>query len=171
MAQSALLVIDAQESFRHRPYWSEVDYPAYFAAQQKLVDDCKARGVPVVSVFHVEPEGDFSLASGHVKTLRELSVEADLTVHKHVHSALQSDVLNTFLTSRGISKLLISGIRTEQCCETTTRAAFDRGFEVDYMINATLTFEMVRNGKRYSSADIKERTALVLEGRFARIVN
>lgn len=169
MAQSALLVIDAQESFRRRPYWSEADYPAYVTAQQRLVDDCVARGIPVVSVFHVGEDADFSLASGHVRTLAELSIKADLTVHKYVHSALFSEQLRFWFTTRGISHLIISGIRTEQCCETTTRAAFDSGFTVDYVLDATLTFPMTRNGKTFDTASIKERTALVLEGRFARI--
>jgi len=42
---------------------------------------------------------------------------------------------------------------------------------VDYVTEATLTFPMTHpDGRRYSAADIKARTELVLAGRFARIV-
>jgi len=66
----------------------------------------------------------------------------------------------------------VSGIRTEQCCETTTRHASDLGFKVSFATDATLTFPMqARSGRRYTTAEIRERTELVLEGRFARIVS
>jgi len=68
--------------------------------------------------------------------------------------------------------VIVSGIRTEQCCETTTRHASDSGYSVDYVTDATLTFPMTdRHGRKWSPDEIKERTELVLDGRFARIVS
>lgn len=168
---SALLVIDAQQSFLHRPYFDTVDLPAYLAAQQALIDGAQASRVPVVQVFHVEPEGDFSLASGLVRTLDGLRFRPDLVIHKHRHSALVGSTLPVWLTEHGVRRLLISGIRTEQCCETTTRHASDLGFDVDFVSPATLTFAMTdAHGQRWSATQIKARTELVLEGRFARVV-
>jgi hypothetical protein len=65
----------------------------------------------------------------------------------------------------------VSGIRTEQCCETTTRHASDMGFEVDYVSEATLTFTMKHpvSGRVFTPQEIKERTELVLHGRFATV--
>jgi nicotinamidase-related amidase len=79
--------------------------------------------------------------------------------------------LEDWLRHRGIEELVVTGIRTEQCCETTTRHASDLGFKVRYVTDATLTFPMEsRSGRAFSPAEIRERTELVLEGRFARIV-
>jgi len=168
---TALVVIDAQESFRHRPYWSADDAPAFFDRLQALIDGAKARNIPIVQIFHVEDEGAFSLASGHVRTLAPLAIAPDAVFHKHRHSALVGSGLPVWLTERGIRRLLISGIRTEQCCETTTRHASDSGFEVDFVSEATLTFAMTASdGRRWSAAEIKARTELVLADRFARIV-
>ena len=44
--KTCLLVIDVQESFRHRPYFTGHDLPAYLAAQNALIAGCQARGVP-----------------------------------------------------------------------------------------------------------------------------
>lgn len=172
MNHKALIVIDAQHSFRHSPYWSENDLPEYLKQQQALIDGCVQQGIPVVQVFHVEGQGYFSLASGNVRTLDGLSITPDLVIHKHYHSALAGTPLAAWLTERNINTLIISGIRTEQCCETTTRHASDSGFTVDYVSEATLTFPMehARSGRVYSPAEIREHTELVLEGRFARIV-
>jgi len=171
MNNSALIVIDVQESFRHRPYWSDVDLATYLARQQALIDGCASGGVPVVQIFHVEAAGDFALASGHVRTLAGLDIAPDVIFHKHHHSALAGTELASWLIARGINRLIISGIRTEQCCETTTRHASDSGFMVDYVSEATLTFPMThaRSGRTYTAQEIRERTELVLEGRFARI--
>jgi nicotinamidase-related amidase len=170
-SDSALIVVDAQESFRHRPYWSDADAPAYLRNQQALVDGAKARGIPVVQVFHVEDEGMFSFASGFVKTMTGLSIAPDIVFHKRSHSALVGSGLDVWLVQHGIRRLIVSGIRTEQCCETTTRHASDIGYQVDYVSEATLTFAMTdRRGKRWSPDEIRARTELVLDGRFARIV-
>ncbi|HEY6892992.1 MAG TPA: isochorismatase family protein [Rhodanobacteraceae bacterium] len=128
---TALLVIDVQESFRQRPYWNGDEAPAFFDRLQALVDGAKARRIPIVQIFHVEDEGAFSLASGNVRTMAPLSIAPDAVFHKHRHSALVGSGLPVWLTERGIRRLIISGIRTEQCCETTARHASDSGFEVD----------------------------------------
>jgi nicotinamidase-related amidase len=170
-SRTALLVIDAQQSFEHRPYWADSDAPAFMDRLQALVDGAKARHIPVVQIFHVEETGAFSLASGYIKTLAGLSISPEVVFHKHRHSALAGSGLPTWLTEQGIQRLIVSGIRTEQCCETTTRHASDCGYSVDFVSEATLTFAMTdRIGRQWSASEIKARTELVLEGRFARIL-
>lgn len=170
--QTALLVIDVQESFKHRPYWSDADVPAFIEQQQALIDGAQARGIPVVQIFHVADEGPFTQASGHVTTLAPLRLTPDVVFHKRRHSALSGTGLSIWLTQHGIKQLWISGIRTEQCCETTTRHASDSGFAVDFVSPATLTFAMKdQQGRTWSAQEIKARTELVLEQRFARVLS
>jgi len=176
----ALIVVDAQESFRRRPYFRERDVPAFLHNVQSLTDRCEARGIPVVQIFHQElgedPDNPFCAASGWVRTMRELTLRPDAVFHKSVHSALfgrsaQGTTLEEWLRREGIGELLVTGIRTEQCCETTTRHASDVGFSVRYVTDATLTFPMrTRSGREVTAEEIQERTEMVLDGRFARIV-
>ncbi len=171
MSDAALLVIDVQESFRQAPYWSDEDVAPFTECVQALIDGAASQGMPVLQVFHTEPAGHFSVASGHVRTLAPIDIQPDAVFHKSKHSALVGTGLDVWLTERGIRRLIVSGIRTEQCCETTTRHASDRGWAVDFVTEATLSFAMTHpGGRRYSAADIKARTELVLAGRFARIV-
>jgi nicotinamidase-related amidase len=178
--KTALLVIDVQESFRARPYWRPEEFAPFLANTQSLIDRCRARGLPVLQVFHQEP-GDasepFSAASGLVRAMSELKLTADAVFHKEVHSALfgktaDGTTLEKWLREKQIEQVLVTGIRTEQCCETTTRHASDLGYKVRYVTDATLTFPMQsRSGRHFSTAEIRERTELVLDGRFARIVS
>lgn len=173
--KSCLVLIDVQESFRHRPYFTERDVPAFLAAQNALIAACQKAGVPIVRVFHVDgpktAQNSFALESGHVRPLEGLAaVEPAATFHKNRHSALVGTGLDVWLTQNGIGRLVVSGIRTEQCCETTARHASDLGFQVDYVTEATLTFDMQNeDGSALPAAAIKQRTATVLKDRFARI--
>ena len=170
MIDTALLVIDAQDSFRHRPYFREEGLDTYLSHQQALIDGAAAAGIPVVQIFHVEDEGVFSEASGHVRTLDPLQLTPAAVFQKRRHSALVGSGLDVWLTRHGIRRLIVSGIRTEQCCETTTRHASDLGYAVDYVGEATLTFPMTdAAGRVWSPAEIRARTELVLADRFARI--
>ncbi|HEY9103402.1 cysteine hydrolase family protein [Chitinimonas sp.] len=169
---AALLVIDVQESFRHAPYWQDMELPAYLDRQNRLIAAARQAGVPVVRVFHVDLVGfpHFSRESGYIVPLAGSDDYADHTVEKHVHSAMVDTGLPDWLAERGVQRLIVSGIRTEQCCETTTRHAADLGFAVDYISDATLTFPMQHaNGRCYTTDELRERTELVLAGRFARI--
>jgi len=168
---TALLVIDVQESFRHRPYWSDHYVPFFVERLQALIDGAETRNIPVLQIFHVEETGPFSMQSGHVTTLQGVSIAPAATFQKRSHSALIGSGLDVWLTQHGIGRVITSGIRTEQCCETTTRHASDLGYRVDYVTEATLTFPMTdRRGRQWSPEAIKARTELVLDGRFARIV-
>jgi nicotinamidase-related amidase len=170
-ADTALLVIDVQESFRYRPYWSDADIRSFVEHLQTLIDGAKSCKIPVVQVFHVEDSGSFSIPSGHVVPLQGVSFIADAVFYKRSHSALIGSGLDVWLVQHGIQRVIVSGIRTEQCCETTTRHASDLGYQVDYVTDATLTFPMMdRHGRQWTPTEIKARTELVLDDRFARIM-
>jgi nicotinamidase-related amidase len=173
--KTCLIVIDVQESFRHRPYFVAHAADAYLSVQNALIAGCAERGIPIVRVLHTDgpahADNPFALESGHVvpmRGLREFTPAASFL--KRRHSALVGTGLDVWLTEQGIGRLTVSGIRTEQCCETTTRHASDLGWTVDYVTEATLTFDMVQpDGSRLSAADITARTATVLNGRFATV--
>jgi nicotinamidase-related amidase len=167
---TALLVIDVQESFRYRPYWRDDNVPVFVERLQALIDGAKTRSIPALQIFHVEESGPFSTKSGCLVTLRGVSFAPDAIFFKRSHSALVGSGLDVWLTKHGIGRVITSGIRTEQCCETTTRHASDLGYQVDYVTEATLTFSMTdRHGREWSPEEIKVRSELVLDGRFARI--
>lgn len=131
--------------------------------------------MPVVQVFHSDgprqADNPFAPESGLVRPLDGLApFDAALRVDKHRHSALVGTGLGVWLHQQGITRLVVAGIRTEQCCETTTRHASDEGWTVDFVPDATLTFDMATpEGGTLTAAQIKQRTATVLAGRFATL--
>ena len=171
-ADTAVLAVDIQQSFLHAPYWREDDVPPFRDAVLRVLQTATERGWPLVRILHQEDnDGPFSPAAGLVRPMEWMPQDDAVTFHKSVHNAFTGTGLEAWLRWRGIRRVVVIGIRTEQCCETTTRVASDLGFEVDFVTEATLTFPMVHatSGRRYDADEIKQRTELVLDGRFARI--
>jgi nicotinamidase-related amidase len=174
---TALLLIDVQQSFTQRPYFHEELARPFLDSINRLLEGCVTRGIPVVRIFHVDgpdrEDNPFSIRSGQVRPLDGLNEHtADAQFYKSRHSALVGTGLSVWLRERDVGRLIVSGIRTEQCCETTTRHASDEGFEVDFVADATLTFDMkYLDGSPLPARDIVARTCAVLTGRFARIAS
>lgn len=183
---SALIVIDVQESFRQRPLWEAVSNPSIVEQVNRLVDAARARDDLVVWVLHSEPGtgAAFDPACGHVRLIDGLGPrEGEPIITKTSINAFTTTNLQQLLTTRGIRDLVLCGIRTEQCCETTARVASDLGYEVTFVTDATATFpiphrdaptdrtvaEILADPLTLSALDVVTRTEYALAGRFATI--
>lgn len=183
---TALLVIDVQESFRQQPIWSLTSNPDIVGKVNRLVEHARANGQQVIWVLHTEPGsgGAFDPALGHVRPMAGLEPGAgEPVITKTSHNAFTTTNLQQLLTERGIRELIISGIRTEQCCETTARVGSDLGYRITFVTEATTTNpiahrdapkgltpeELLADPRTLRAEDIVARTEFVLAGRFATI--
>lgn len=182
----ALLVIDVQESFQQRPIWSAVSNPDIANRAGVLVDAARDSGDLVVWVLHTEPgTGNvFDPNGGFVRPMAGLTPrEGEPVLTKTSRNAFTTTNLQQSLTAAGIRELVICGIQTEQCCETTARVATDLGFDVTFVTEATATFpiphpdaprdrsveELLADPRTLSAEDVVSRTEYALAHRFARI--
>jgi nicotinamidase-related amidase len=174
LAESALLVIDAQDSFRTAPHWERRSNPAFERNVAALVRAHRAAGLPVIFVMHTSGKAEFSPGHPLFRLMDFLAPRPDEPVIvKTTRNCFTSTNLQPWLLARGVRRVAITGIQTEQCCETTARVAADLGFAVDFVMDGTLTFPIPNldaPGEELGTAAIVERTAYALRGRFARIV-
>jgi nicotinamidase-related amidase len=183
---SALIVIDVQESFLQQPLWAASSNPGIVGRVSRLVSAARDHGDLVIWVLHAEPGsgGAFDPASGHVRLMDGLAAgPGEPVLTKTSHNAFTTTSLQQLLTTRGLQDLVICGIRTEQCCETTARVASDLGFDVTFVTDATATTpiphrdfparrsvaEILADPRTLHTADIITRTEYALAGRFATI--
>lgn len=174
LAQSALLVIDAQESFTVTPRWARRANLAFETNVAKLVDAHRAAGLPIFYFLHTDGDAEFAIGSPHLRLMDFLAPRADEPVMlKDTRNCFTSTTLQAKLLALGVRRLAITGIQLEQCCETTARVAADLGYAVDFVIDATMTFP-IRNwdipGEELGVEAVEERTVYALRKRFARIV-
>ena len=171
--RTALLVIDAQDSFKVSPRWALRDNPAFEDNVAALLRAFRAARLPLAFVLHADDDPGFEETSPHFRVMTGLEPRAgEPTFVKRTRNCFTSTALLPWLLARGVRRVAIAGIQTDQCCETSARVARDLGFEVDFITEATLTFPIAhpdRPGEGLSAAAIRERTEYVLRGRFARI--
>jgi nicotinamidase-related amidase len=182
----ALLVVDVQESFRQRPMWAASSAPDIADRVARLVTAARAAGDLVVWVLHTEPGtgGAFDPALGLVRLIDGLVPrDGDPVLTKTSHNAFTTTNLQQLLTMHGVRHVMVSGIRTEQCCETTARVASDLGYEVTFVIDATATNpienpdaapgrsveEILADPATLSVEEVIRRTRYALSGRFATV--
>jgi nicotinamidase-related amidase len=171
--RSALLVIDVQDSFKATPgRWDRRSSRDFEAQVDRLIQAYRAAGLPVIYVLHTDGDEGFDTASPYFKLMDFLKPrEGEPVLLKNTRNAFTSTDLQKILDARSVRRLAITGIQTEQCCETTTRLAADLGYDVDFMIEATLTFPIANpeTGEELGTDEILRRTEFVLRRRFARI--
>ncbi|KZN35750.1 hydrolase [Pseudoalteromonas luteoviolacea CPMOR-2] len=170
----ALIIIDTQDSFFETDYWQEIGFTEFKSNLLSMIDAFQTTAQPIVKVLHSREDAadsPFNPKTGLVKPMAFLPQEFTKVFYKSVHNAFTDTGLATWLQRQHIDTVVITGIRTEQCCETTARVAFDLGFKVEFVTDATLTFDMScpTTGKQYTAAEIQARTNLVLANRFASI--
>jgi nicotinamidase-related amidase len=171
--QSALLVIDAQDSFKATPGWERRNNREFEANVGRLISAYRAAGLPVIYFLHTDDDPGFETTSKHYKLMDFIDPQPNEPVlHKNTRNAFTSTRLSELLLELGVRRLAITGIQMEQCCETSARVAADLGYAVDFVIDGTMTFPIQNrdNPAEELGVDaIRERTEYVLRGRFATI--
>jgi nicotinamidase-related amidase len=175
LQQSALLVIDAQQSFTVRPRWARRANHAFEANVGALVDAYRAAGLPIFYFLHTDGDAEFAIDSPHLRLMDFLSPRpGEPVMLKDTRNCFTSTTLQAKLVGLGVRRLAITGIQLEQCCETTARVAADLGYAVDFVVDATDTFPIANTdvpGEELGTDAVIERTVYALRRRFARIVS
>jgi ureidoacrylate peracid hydrolase len=175
--RTALLVIDMQNSF--------VAEGAVFEAPNgrqivpvinRLVEAARALDLPVVwtQSDHSPPGGGLILQRYPI--IRETTelwagdptfdlyremiepVEGEHRVVKHKYDAFHDTDLDTALRNLRVDTVIICGVATEVCCESTARAAFFREYQVVFLVDATAAFD----------PEVQETTCARMDHLFAR---
>lgn len=168
---TALLVVDMQNSFTE-PKGSmaamglphEELRPA-IAGCRTLIDAAHAAGVPVIYTRYVFQPGyaDGGLVPNHIvpgiKDVNALAAgswdgeicaelapaEGDIVIDKSRPSAFYGTRLEPILTGLGVRSLVICGVTTNICVETTARDAGQRDYATHVISDATAEFDKARH--------------------------
>jgi len=173
--KAALVVIDVQKGFDEESWWGKRNNPACEANIGLLLDVWESTGRPIVLVRHDSTSEGSPLRPENLGNGFKAQIEGrnhDVLVIKSVHSSFHGKTdLHAWLKDRGISQLVISGIATNICCETTTRVAGDLGYDVLFAVDATHAFDKKGpDGRVVTADDFTRTTVATLDGEFARVV-
>lgn len=170
----ALVVVDAQAGFDD-PWWGPRNNPDCDANIAALLDAFATAGRPVVYVRHESESPDSPLHPANPGNALKPYLDRHqpaLVVTKSVNSSFHGEPdLDAWLRGAGIGSLVVSGITTNHCCETTARVGGNLGYDVRFALDATHTFDRVGpDGTTMAADELARATATNLHGEFATVV-
>jgi ureidoacrylate peracid hydrolase len=159
--KTCLLVIDMQNEFLEEDGTIFFHYAAEIVPNVKrLQTACRKASIPVIFTGHVheDPAVDGGMTAvwwPEIKAGRCLikgspgaeiyarlrPEEGEKVNWKHRYSAFYNTDLEVVLRGLGVTDLLITGVLTNVCCESTARDAFFRDFRVFFLADATASSE------------------------------
>ena len=180
----ALINVDMQNCFVHNSPIAAPDGLALLARINQLAAVCRAAGIPVIHTSHVlRPDGSNMGLLAEIEPVKagiinqgapsaalhgDLVVDPrDILLEKPRFGAFYGTDLDMILRTRGIDTVIITGIATNVCCETTAREAMVRDFRVFFLSDGTTTFGM----GDVSGAALQKATLATLGLVFAHIIS
>lgn len=152
LEQSALLVLDMQEYFLSDK--SHAFVPSATAILPKVNTLIKAythSNLPVILTQHINTPQDAGLMSIWWREILSANMDMSqidpridrregIVISKTRYDAFYNSSLDDILKKQQIKQLVICGVMTHLCCETTARSAFMRDYEVFFTIDGTATY-------------------------------
>jgi ureidoacrylate peracid hydrolase len=158
--RTALINVDMQNVFVEGDWPAAPDGLALLERINRLCSMCRRAGVQVIHTSHVlRPDGsNMGVLAEVAPPVREgmiakgsrsaalhqgLVIDArDILLDKPRFGAFHGTDLELILRTRNIDTVIISGIATNVCCETTAREAMVRDFRVVFLSDGTATTGM-----------------------------
>ena len=128
--KKALLIIDVQNGMFLE---GDVVYKGERLLQhvKYLIKQARSTDAPIFYIQHNEPNGELQHGTKAWEIHSDIMPEnQDIIIQKHNPDSFLDTSLDQELKKRGIEHLVISGIQTEVCIDTTCRRAFSLGYKV-----------------------------------------
>lgn len=137
MTNTALLIIDMQAgNFDDTAPIYNGD--ALLSNTRRLIQEARTSQIPIFYVQHCGTKGDIDEPGSPGWALHPdmTPMAEDTIVQKRFPDAFQDTTLLTELKAKDIEHLVIVGLQTEYCIDTTTRRAFSLGYKVTLVKDA-----------------------------------
>jgi isochorismate hydrolase len=150
--RSALLLLDLQAYFLDESSHAFVPSAiAILPGINALIRAYSCQNLPVLFTRHLNTSQDAGLMATWWRELLaadsplsridpRLEIHNAVTISKTRYDAFLNSPLEKLLREMNVRQLVICGVMTHLCCETTARSAFMRGFEVFFCVDGTATY-------------------------------
>ena len=170
MTDTALLLIDLQNDYFAGGSAPLVGSAEAVAEASRLLGAARAAGLPVFHVQHlsVRPGATFFVpGTPGVEIHGAVAPRAgEALVQKNFPNAFRATTLLEGLQAKGIKHLVVAGMMTHMCVDSSVRAAFDHGFKVTLAHDACATKDLARAGTTLPAASVHDAFIAALHGLF-----
>ena len=168
----ALLIIDIQNDYFPDGAMELVGSLAAGARAGELLAAFRRRLLPVVHVQHLStrPGAGFFLPGTHGVEIHPCVAPAagEPVFHKHYPNSFRDTGLLAWLREQGVDSLVVAGMMTHMCIDTSVRAAFDLGFGCTLAHDACATRDLVFAGETVAARQVQTAYVAGLGALFAK---
>ena len=171
--KEALLIIDVQNDYFPGGA-NELSHPLDAEKRiQRLIIESRLCGRPVIYIQHFNPPNDTFFLEGtfgaEISDRIRPAENDKVTVKRYPNSFLETE-LDAYLKSLQVDTLIVCGMMTHMCVDTTVRAAMDYGYQVKLAADACATMDLNLNGEIIPAETVHKAFIAALDGVFAEIV-
>lgn len=171
----ALIVIDVQnEYFTGNLKIEFPDSRISLANILKAMAGAKAARIPVIVVQQFAPAHSPVFAEGSAGWALHEAIQSrpgNYKVNKTLPSAFAGTDLAAWLTENKINTLCVVGYMTHNCVDATVKEAFHRGFEVEFIQDASGSLRYANQSGFASAEEIHRTFSIVMQARFAAVMD
>ncbi|MET3196571.1 nicotinamidase-related amidase [Bacillus sp. OAE603] len=162
---TALLVVDVQNAMFTYPDFKLHNEEKVLDNITSMVEKAREVNMPIVYIQHTEDDSEYKEGSSTWEIHQRIKPRStDIVVQKGTCDSFYQTNLQEELNKLQIEKLVIVGMQTEFCIDTTVRSAFSKGYNNILVKDAHSTFD---NGKLIASQIINHHNDILGGGRFA----
>ena len=171
----ALIIVDVQNEYFPEGAIPLVGSDVALAEVQKVLAYFRETNQHIVHIQHFERDveaGYFTKGTHGAEihsTVKPRDGEAHFT--KHTPNSFAGTPLLGHLLERKITELVVVGMMTHMCIDSTVRAAFDAGFTVQLVGAACATYDQEFKGATVPAASVNAAFFAAIDGTFATVVS
>ncbi len=172
---TALLVIDVQKDYFPG---GRMELSGSMEASEKIkkmIGFFREEKKPVIHVQHISkgPNASFFLPGTEGIEFHEnvLPEGDEKVVQKNFPNGFRNTDLDAYCKDNGIKTLVIAGMMTHMCIDTTVRAAFDLGYGCVLLGDCCATRNLSINERTITSENVQNAFLAALNGTFAKVMN
>ena len=168
----ALLLVDIQNDYFPGGAMELVGSPPAGVRAGRLLDAFRRKSLPIIHVQHIStrPGATFFLPDTAGVQIHECvaPLAGETVIQKHFPNSFRETRLLEHLRSLEVTRLVIAGMMTQMCIDTSTRAAADLGFQCLLAHDACAAKALSFGGAGVSAEDVHVAFVAALNGLFAR---
>ncbi len=173
--KQALLIVDIQNDYFPGGAMELVGSTEAGIQAGKLLQLFRQQSLPIIHIQHVatRPGAPFFLPdTPGVAIHASVAPRAGETVlQKHFPNSFRETSLLEHLRQQEITQVVIAGMMTQMCIDTTTRAAADLGFQCVLAHDACATKSLTFGGVTVPAEHVQAAYLAALDGLFAKVLS
>ena len=170
--KKALIIIDMQNDYFAGGKMALMGIENAMNNTMKLIENTKTKGYDIFFIQHIsmrEGVGFFLPGSEGAKLHKRFDLSIGMVIEKHYPNSFRETSLQEKLQNKGIKDLIICGAMSHMCVDTTVRAAFDLGYDIELISDACATKDLTFEGKILKAEDVHSAFMASLDGVFCKV--